>query len=60
MSYHYTDPDGDTFEADTCINDDGTPVIVIDCVTARIPLDRVEELVAGIRDIADEAAGASR
>ncbi|WP_030928451.1 hypothetical protein [Streptomyces sp. NRRL B-24720] len=57
MTYRFTDPDGNTFEVDACMNDDGSPVVVIDCITARIPVDRVEELVAGIRDTARQAAG---
>ena len=55
MTYRYTDPDGDPIEV--------MPAPVGAFIAIRttdngcyIPLDRVEELVAGIRDTARQAA----
>lgn len=58
MTFHYTDPDGDHLQVDADERDDGTPVLYFDIegVSVHIPLDRVEELVTGIRDTAREAA----
>ncbi|MCX4849806.1 hypothetical protein [Streptomyces sp. NBC_00893] len=56
MSYRYTDPDGDRFETEADAFDDGTPALYVETSgPVRIPLDRVEELVAGIRDTAHQA-----
>ncbi|MFE0800103.1 hypothetical protein [Streptomyces sp. NPDC058812] len=66
MTFAYTDPDGHhlDIEADTGL--DGQPVITawtrgaFARVPVRIPLDRIEELVAGIRDTARQAAASAR
>lgn len=62
MTFHYTDPDGDRLQA-TVGSRGKDPVLALAIVgypstNARvdIPLDRVEELVAGIRDTARQAA----
>jgi hypothetical protein len=63
MTYRYTDPDGDRHITASPDNHKGTPVVTLtaeDCcdhVIVRIPADRVEELIAGIRDTARQAAG---
>lgn len=56
MSFHFPNPDGSAFDVEPCINDDGTPVLVFDAPTIRVPLDQVEEVIAGIRDEARQAA----
>jgi hypothetical protein len=62
MTYHYTDPAGHHLETrpDTSWHDE--PVVTIHArgqyatVPIRIPLDRIEELIAGLRDTARQAA----
>ncbi|MFF7130017.1 hypothetical protein [Streptomyces sp. NPDC008240] len=67
MTYRYTDPDGGRLEVTPAIHlIDGQlaveffiPLAATDQVQAgrvRIPLDRIEELVAGLRDTARQAA----
>lgn len=67
MTFRYTDPDGGRLEVTPAIHlVDGQlaveffiPLAAIQPTQAgrvRIPLDRVEELVAGIRDTARQAA----
>lgn len=57
MSFVYTDPSGNRLQVAP-----GDQVIVLtthwsyDTVRLDVPLDRVEELVAGIRDMARQAA----
>ena len=63
MSYEYTDPDGDTIRVGVARRgSDVDEQRVVGIVTGEdfsmvhIPLDRVEELIAGIRDTARQAA----
>ncbi|KAB1979247.1 hypothetical protein [Streptomyces triticiradicis] len=62
MTYQWTDPDGHTIDASPDTNWHGQPVITIRArgeyatVPVRIPADRVEELVAGLRDTARQTA----
>ncbi|MFI2761364.1 hypothetical protein ACH5A3_21220 [Streptomyces echinatus] len=71
MTYRYTDPDDDIIEIGPGLRDaaTGQPILNTDSITITIqrrydgqmatvyvPLDRVEELVAGIRDTARQAA----
>lgn len=64
MTFEYTDPDGDTISVEVAERDDGQRVVALiaderrDHTTIHIPLGRVEELVAGIRDTARQAATA--
>ncbi|MBX9392241.1 hypothetical protein K4749_01170 [Streptomyces sp. TRM72054] len=59
MTFRYTDTDGDRLEVRP-----GTNTIKLDALDActlhrvilAIPLDRVEELIAGLRDTARQAA----
>lgn len=62
MTFRYTDPDGDRLHA-LPEQRDGQPVVELnihsegsDSLGINIPLDRVEELIAGIRDTARQAA----
>lgn len=67
MTYRYTDPDGDRIEAVFVTDHPGRePVVGINIssngyvtIGVHIPLGRVEELVAGIRDTARQAAGSA-
>jgi hypothetical protein len=60
MTFHYTDLDGDRL-----VVRPGTNTIKLDALDAAtlhrvilaVPIDRVEELIAGIRDTARQAAG---
>lgn len=65
VTFHYTDPDGDHLQIKPATSHD-TPCISI-CTTeyttgpgtsaaVYIPVDQVEELIAGIRDTARQAA----
>ncbi|MEV5646476.1 hypothetical protein AB0L67_41550 [Streptomyces flaveolus] len=62
MTFAYTDPDGRRIETEPDTNLDGDQTVTIWArgeyarVPVRIPLDRVEELIAGIRDTARQAA----
>lgn len=62
MTYAFTDPDGHHLDIQAETDLDGQPVITawtrgtFARVPVRIPLDRIEELVAGIRDTARQAA----
>jgi hypothetical protein len=63
VTFHYTDPDGYHLETAAQTRADGTPVLAIltddptgYAMTVHIPVHRVEELVAGIRDTARQAA----
>lgn len=63
MSYHFTDPDGDELIAEPTIRY-GRPAIALcntradngEAVAVHIPVDQVEELIAGIRDTARQSA----
>jgi hypothetical protein len=53
MTFRYTDPDSDYIEAEPDAFDDGTPAVYIETSgPVRIPLNRVEEVIEGIRDTA--------
>jgi hypothetical protein len=63
MTYRYTDTDGHRIEAVPDHDLDGRPVTTLWAhgeygtrIPVRIPVDRVEELIAGIRDTARQAA----
>jgi hypothetical protein len=62
MTFHYTDATGHhiTTEPDTDIDGNQTVTLwtrgTYTRVPVRIPLDHIEELVAGIRDTARQAA----
>lgn len=71
MTFHYTDPDGDHVAVGPGITDaaTGQQILSANCITltvtrhrdgqttgAYIPVDHVEELIAGIRDTARQAA----
>lgn len=64
MTFHWTGPNGDSIRVTPHIDATGTPIVVmeildgIDVSIAHVPVDRVEELVAGIRDTARQAATA--
>lgn len=64
MTFHYTDPDGDSLHIEPTRRH-GQPAISLRnvrvdiegaSVAVHVPVDRVEELVAGIRDTARQAA----
>jgi hypothetical protein len=68
MTYRYTDPDGGRLEATPAIHLSAGQLAVeffiplattnpVQAGRVRIPLDRIEELVAGIRDTARQTAG---
>jgi hypothetical protein len=59
MTFRFTDRDGDRFEVRSATNTiklDALDVVTLHRVILAIPLDRVEELIAGIRDTARQAA----
>lgn len=58
MTFHYTDPVGDTIDAHPLQHHRYGPSvsIAVNDVAVWIPVDRIEELVAGIRDTARQAA----
>jgi hypothetical protein len=58
MTFHYTDPFGATINtrALATIRDNHVIAINIGGQSVYIPVDRVEELIAGIRDTARQAA----
>lgn len=62
MAFHYRDPDGDLLRVAAANAHDGAPVVVFQTElgaqpgTVHVPLDRVEEVVAGIRNAAREAS----
>ncbi|MFE2712270.1 hypothetical protein ACFXKI_09835 [Streptomyces mirabilis] len=66
MTIHYTDPDGRQIETTPDTDFDGHPVVTIRSrgefatVPIRIPLDHVEEVIAGIRDTARQATQEQR
>ena len=65
MTFTYTDTDssGDHLTAEPATGVDGLPVVALiaeqhrDTACVHIPLDRVEELVAGLRDVVRQAGG---
>ncbi|MGW9058876.1 hypothetical protein [Streptomyces sp. NPDC055733] len=58
MTYHHRDRDGDLLTATPGHDRDGQPTVLIATTSdgVDIPLDRIEELVAGIREAARQAA----
>lgn len=62
MTFHYTDPDGHRLELEPDTDLNGQPVVTVQArgpyasVPVHIPLDRIEEVVAGLRDTARQAA----
>lgn len=67
MTYRWTDPDGNTITIRPTDHPDGPAVTiqvrtwatsgaVVSTATAHVPADRLEELVAGLRDTARQAA----
>jgi hypothetical protein len=59
MTFRFTDRDGDRFEVRSATNTiklDALDVVTLHRVILAVPLDRVEELIAGIRDTARQAA----
>lgn len=62
MTYHFRDTDGHEIETQAETDLDGQPVVTIwargeyATVPVRIPVDRIEELVAGLRDTARQTA----
>ena len=67
MTYRWTDPDGNTITIRPDDHPDGphisiqirhwaTSGAVVSTATARIPCDRSEELIAGLRDTVRQAA----
>lgn len=57
MTFRYTDSIGDTIDAQPVQLTSGPAVsIAINDVAVWIPVDQVEELIAGIRDTACQAA----
>ena len=61
MTYHHRDPDNDLLTVSPNTRN-GHPTLLIATTPAGvdIPLDHIEELVAGIRDTARQAAGAQQ
>jgi hypothetical protein len=62
VTFRYTDPDGHRIEAERGWVAE-TPAVTIttwngygDTIRVDIPVDRIEELIAGIRDTARQAA----
>lgn len=58
-TFEYRDTDRDILTAQPDIDDDRKPVVYIETPSngVYVPLDRVEEVVAGIRDAARQASG---
>jgi hypothetical protein len=62
VTFHYTDPDGHRIILSPHTHTQGKPLVAIEildgievCI-AHIPADRIEELIAGLRDTARQAA----
>lgn len=66
MTFRYTDPDGHRLEAAPGHIAESHAVALTawnaygDTIRVDIPIDRVEELIAGLRDTARQAAGGQR
>lgn len=62
MTFHFTDANTRRLELEPDTNLDGQPVVTLWArgtfarVPVRIPVDQVEEVVAGLRDTARQAA----
>ena len=61
MTFYLTDPDGDRLEIEPADRDDGIPVLHlgINSGTVHVPLDRVEDVIKGLRETAREVAAYS-
>ena len=61
MTFYLTDPDGDRLEIEPADRDDNIPALHlgISGSTVHIPLDRVEDLIKGLRETAREVAAYS-
>jgi hypothetical protein len=60
MTFRYTDPDGDRLDVRPGTNTiklDALDAVTLHRVILAIPVDRVEEVIAGLRDTARQAAG---
>lgn len=61
--FEYTDPDGDLLSIGIADRDDGLPAVSLVAeqgggeTSIHIPLDRLEEVIAGLRDMARQATG---
>lgn len=62
MTYRYTDQLGDTIDAQPVqlVTSGPAVSIAVNDVAVWIPVDRVEELIAGLRDTARQAAREQR
>ena len=67
MTYRWTDPDGNTLTIRPDDHPDGPAITiqvrtwattgaVVSTATVDVPVDRIEELIAGLRDTARQAA----
>lgn len=62
MTFHYRDPHGTRLEVRPIRLPDGTPAIALyalqshESTDVHIPVDQIEELIAGIRDTRRQAA----
>lgn len=61
MTFYLTDPDGDRLEIEPADRDDNIPALHlgISGSTVHVPLDRVEDLIKGLRETAREVAAYS-
>jgi hypothetical protein len=62
VTFHYTDPDGHRLDVEPDTDLDGAEVVTLwargdfASVPVRIPVDRIEDLIAGLRDTARQTA----
>lgn len=61
MTFYLTDPDGDRLEIEPADRDDNIPALHlgINSGTVHVPLDRVEDVIKGLRETAREVAAYS-
>jgi hypothetical protein len=61
VTFYLTDPDGDRLEIEPADRDDNIPALHlgISGSTVHVPLDRVEDLIKGLRETAREVAAYS-
>ncbi|MFI8448210.1 hypothetical protein [Streptomyces erythrochromogenes] len=63
--FEYTDPDGDRLIFEPDVTEDGRPALLVtinlsgDEAAVHVMPDRVEEVIAGLRDMARQAGGAA-
>lgn len=66
MTFHFTDTSGHHLEAEPDTDFDGQPVITLWTrgtfarIPVRIPVDRLEELIAGLRDTSRQSSTLER